>query len=74
MRGLPRPERLSRAVYLPDTGRYTAHVARIDDPKRAELMAAARWCRTHDPSPGFGAMLVQLLASFGTEVTLEDLA
>lgn len=43
-------------------------------PTRSELLAAARWCRTHDPSEGFGAMLVSFLRHHGVEVTLEELA
>jgi len=37
------------------------------DPDRDELLAAARWTVTHDPSPGFRSVLVQLLADLGAE-------
>ena len=36
-------------------------------PSRDELIAAARWARTHDPSEGFRVTCVQALASFGVE-------
>jgi hypothetical protein len=34
-------------------------------PSREELMAAARWARTHDPSMAFGSQLSSLLAFMG---------
>lgn len=34
------------------------------EPKREELVAAARWSRTHDPSTGFRSVLEQVLAYF----------
>ena len=37
------------------------------EPTDAELVAAARWTRTQDPSPGFRDALVGALASFGLE-------
>lgn len=36
-------------------------------PAEDELVAAARWARTHDPSEGFLEPLVQALAYFGVE-------
>jgi len=36
-------------------------------PEPAELEAAARWCRTHDPSPGFLQGLTAALQSLGAE-------
>lgn len=36
-------------------------------PTRDELVAAARWSTTHDPSPGFRLMLVQALKQLGVE-------
>jgi hypothetical protein len=42
-------------------------------PTPAELLVAARWTRTHDPSPGFARELVALLTSLGVEVTDEHL-
>ena len=32
-----------------------------------ELLAAARWTVTHDPSPGFRSLLVQTLGDLGVE-------
>lgn len=36
-------------------------------PTRDELVQAARWTRTHDPSPGFREMLVRALRYLGVE-------
>lgn len=38
-----------------------------------ELLAAARWSRTHDPSPGFLAELERILATLGVEAQDADL-
>lgn len=40
-------------------------------PTRAELLAAARWSRTHDPSEGFLGSLRGALAHFGVEANDE---
>lgn len=37
------------------------------EPTRDELVAAARWSRTHDPSEGYHEMLRDALAFFGVE-------
>ncbi|MDA8068906.1 MAG: hypothetical protein M0T77_09910 [Actinomycetota bacterium] len=37
------------------------------DPSREELLEAARWARTHDPSPGFREVLERALAYLGVE-------
>jgi hypothetical protein len=36
-------------------------------PTRAELLAAAAWCRTHDPSEAFAGQLLQVLAWLGID-------
>ncbi len=36
-------------------------------PSREELLDAARWARTHDPSPGFRSELLKALAGLGVE-------
>jgi hypothetical protein len=36
-------------------------------PTRDELLAAARWAMTHDPSDGFRSMLVPVLLTFGVD-------
>jgi hypothetical protein len=36
-------------------------------PTRDELLAAAAWTRTHDPSEGYAAMLAQVLAHLGVD-------
>jgi hypothetical protein len=52
------------------------HFADLEDmePTAEELLAAARWTRTHDPSEGFLAELTQTLARLGVEATDADLA
>jgi len=47
-------------------GRHEADLRALE-PTDAELVAAARWTRTQDPSPGFRDALVGALASFGLE-------
>ena len=37
------------------------------EPSQAELLAAARWARTHDPSEGFLSVLTDVLAYFKVE-------
>lgn len=37
------------------------------DPDHDELIGAANWTVTHDPSPGFRSLLVQTLADLGVE-------
>lgn len=53
-----------------DQGPASRHFADLQklDPTDDELVASARWCRTHDPSDGFHQMLVQVLAVLGVEV------
>ena len=36
-------------------------------PSRNDLLGAARWTSTHDPSPGFRSLLVETLGSIGVE-------
>lgn len=52
-----------------DQGPRSKHFADLSklDPTRGELLESGRWCRTHDPSDGFQAMLVQALAALGIE-------
>ena len=58
-----------------DHGPASKHVSdlRALAPTTAELMQAARWCRTQDPSDGFLASLAKALAFFGVEVSDGDL-
>ena len=37
------------------------------EPSQTELLAAARWTRTHDPSDGFLSVLTEVLAYFEIE-------
>jgi hypothetical protein len=50
-----------------DQGPRSKHLAdlRALDPNRDELLRAARWARTHDPSEGFRTELVRALQALG---------
>jgi hypothetical protein len=54
------------AVVDQGTGRHEADLRALQ-PAPAELLAAARWARTHDPSDPFRDMLKQALAHLGVE-------
>lgn len=58
-----------------DHGPASKHVSdlRALEPTPEELLEAARWCRTQDPSDGFRASLGKALAFFGVEVSDGDL-
>lgn len=47
-------------------GKHEADLRALE-PTRDELLAAARWTRTHDPSEGFREQLVAALAYLGVE-------
>ena len=47
-------------------GRHEADLRALH-PTREELIAAARWSMTQDPSPGYRMMLVQALSALGVE-------
>jgi len=47
-------------------GKHEADLRALS-PTRAELLAAARWTRTHDPSEGFREQLLAALAYLGAE-------
>jgi hypothetical protein len=47
-------------------GKHEADLVALE-PTRDELVAAARWTRTHDPSEGFREQLVAALAYLGVE-------
>jgi len=47
-------------------GKHEADLRALS-PTRAELLAAARWTRTHDPSEGFREQLLAALAYMGVE-------
>ena len=53
-----------------DHGPRSKHVSdlRALAPTRAELITAARWCRTHDPSAGYRESLRRALNFFDVEV------
>ena len=55
------------ADHWPDQSRHLADLRRLE-PSAAALLQAARWCRSHDPSPGFrDHMLVPVLSAMGVE-------
>jgi len=55
------------ADHWPDRSRHLADLCRLT-PAPEALVAAARWCRTHDPSVGFRDMLLlPVLAELGVE-------
>ena len=60
---------------LVDQGPHSKHMddLRALGPSRVELVSAARWTRTHDPSVGFLGELRGALALFEVEVNHGDL-
>lgn len=52
-----------------DQGSRSRHFQDLRDlrPERDDLLAAARWARSHDPSPGFRSLLVETLRALGVE-------
>lgn len=58
--------KLSAAV---DQGPRSRHFGDLVElrPDRKDLLVAARWTLTHDPSPGFRALLVETLRVLGVE-------
>jgi hypothetical protein len=53
-----------------DQGPRSRHLQDLSElrPNRDELLAAARWTVTHDPSPGYRSLLVDTLSQLGVEV------
>jgi hypothetical protein len=52
-------------------GKHLADLRALE-PTADELLAAARWSRTHDPSEGYRDVLVRVLAHFGIDVGPSD--
>ena len=52
------------AVVDQGAGRHLQDLRSLE-PSKEELLSAARWCITHDPSEGFGEALGQVLAYLG---------
>jgi hypothetical protein len=62
-----RLDQIHLKLYAAADGRSAKHEAdlRALQPTRDELLAAARWTRTHDPSQGFREELLKTLAALG---------
>jgi len=58
--------KLYAAVDAGGPGKHEADLRRLR-PTSDELVAAARWTRTHDPSDGYRAMLAAALEHFGVD-------
>lgn len=54
------------ADHWPTRDRHLADLQALR-PTRDELVSAARWALTHDPSPAFRSMLMSVLADLGVE-------
>jgi hypothetical protein len=54
------------AVVDQGPGRHLSDLKALD-PSEAELLQAARWTRTHDPSEGYRSVLAQVLEHFGVD-------
>jgi hypothetical protein len=52
-----------------DQGPRSRHLQDLEElrPDRDELLTAARWSITHDPSPGYRSLLVETLRRLGVE-------
>lgn len=52
-----------------DQGPLSKHAADLRElePTPTELLDAARWARTHDPSPGFSEVLARALTDLGVD-------
>jgi hypothetical protein len=64
-----RPDQIHFKLYAmvdQGAGKHEADLRALE-PTRSELLAAARWTRTHDPSEGFREQLLAVLAHLGVE-------
>lgn len=65
--------KLYATVDLTENSRHFQDLQAIG-PTDEQLLSAARWTRTHDPSPGFPGELIRILRLLGVEVNDADLA
>ena len=58
-----------QSIAAVDQGPRSRHVQDLRDlhPDRNEILAGARWTVTHDPSPGYRSVLVDMLRQLGVE-------
>lgn len=64
--------KLYAAVDLTERSKHFTDLIALK-PTRAQLLSAARWTRTHDPSAGFRGELVRILNLLGAEVNDGDI-
>jgi hypothetical protein len=64
--------KLYAAVDLTERSKHFADLNALQ-PSPQQLLTAARWTRTHDPSRGFLDELLRILGLLGFEVTENDL-
>jgi len=59
-----------------DQGPRSRHFQDLRDlvPGREDLLGAARWATSHDPSPGFRSLLIETLRGLGVENAEASLA
>lgn len=54
------------ADHWPSVGRHLQDLVALQ-PTQSELLEAATWARSHDPSPGFRSLIVGVLLYLGME-------
>lgn len=54
------------AVVDQGPGKHSSDLEALE-PSEEEFLSAARWARTHDPSPGFKEVLLKILSHYGVD-------